>query len=103
MRSRGGPDIHGIAPQSIQLGDHQDVAVLQLVQEPPEAGPLGGRNAARDDLRDGALRRDAEARGRDLLELVIRCLVGRGRAATPDDPAPLHDAHLVHADETDRS
>lgn len=39
----GIPHIHRVAPEAVQLRDHQDIPRFELVEELPESGALRGR------------------------------------------------------------
>ncbi len=77
---RGG-DIHGVAPEAVELGDDQDISELEPVGEPCEFRPLADGEASGDGLGDDAVRFDPEARSRDFLHLVFGSLL---RCGDPD-------------------
>lgn len=74
---RGG-DIHGVAPEAVELGDDQDISGLEPVGEPCEFRPLADGDTSRDGFGDDAVRLDPEARSGDFLHLVFGCLLGCG-------------------------
>jgi hypothetical protein len=72
----GGPYVHRVAPEAVQLGDHQDVAIVQLRQQGIEARPLVGRHRPRDGLPNDLAGLHTEAAGGNLGKLVVGGLVG---------------------------
>ena len=57
---RGG-DIHGVAPEAVELGDDQDISGLEPVGEPCEFRSLADGDTSRDGFGDDAVRLDPEA------------------------------------------
>jgi len=73
-----GGNIDCIPAQTVELGDDQRVILFQLVHQPHEARTLLDGGTARHGFRHRAARRDREARGLDLLNLVFGGLASGG-------------------------
>jgi len=76
----GRAHVHGIAAESVELGDDQHVAGLQPVGQAREASALGDGDAAGDGLGHDPAGLDAETRGLDFLSLVVSGLTEGGDA-----------------------
>ena len=96
-------DVHGVAAEAIEFGDHQHVAGFQLVKEAGKTAALGCGDASGYRLGDDPARFDIEARGRDLLNLVLSRLASDrdtniGKGARHIGFSSGKDAHnLLHA------
>ena len=100
------PHIHGIAPKPVELGDDENVAVLQPVDQAGEAGDRAG-----DRLRHDPARLDLEAGRANLAELILGRLLDRRNAGIgkkaghggdqtgvyPKDLAAIAHAHKTNA------
>src|SRR3954454_18790565 len=75
-----GADIHHIAAEPIELGDHQHVTGFEAIKEAREPAPLRGSDISGCRLSDHTPGLDLEAGCRDLLQLVVRRLAGGGHA-----------------------
>ena len=56
-----GCDIHGVPPETVELGDDQDITGLEPVGEPPKFQPIADGDAYPDGLGDDAVRLDPES------------------------------------------
>ena len=70
----GGAHVHGVAAQTIELGDNQNVSRLQLVHKAYKTAPLSSGDAAGDGFGDDAARFDRKARRFDFTYLVFGSL-----------------------------
>src|SRR3954465_8119020 len=75
-----GADIHHIAAEPIELGDHQHVTGFEAIKEAREPAPLRGSDISGYRLSDHTPGLDLEAGCRDLLQLVVRRLACGGHA-----------------------
>lgn len=64
-------DVHGIAAESVELGDHQHVVRLKPVHQPSELFALNGGDATGDGFGHNSPGLDLEPRRLDLLNLVL--------------------------------
>ena len=80
------PHIHGVAAEPVELGDDENVALLQPIDQPGEARPLGGRDRPGDGFGDDTARLDLETGGADLAELVVGGLLDGRDASVSENP-----------------
>lgn len=76
----GGAHVHGVAPEPVELGHHENIARLQPVEQAREAAALAGRDGARHGLGHEAAWFDGEPGRLDLGELVVGGLARSGDA-----------------------
>lgn len=73
--SDGAGHIHCVAAEPVELGDDEDVAILQPVKQPGKALALFRRNRPGDGFGDDPPRLRCKASGFDLVLLVVGRLV----------------------------
>ncbi len=73
-------DVHGVAAEAVELGDHQHVPGLKSIEKTNETSALACRDIPGDRFVDHAPRLDLEASSLDFLQLIIGGLAGGGHA-----------------------
>ncbi len=71
------PDVHRVAPQSIQLGHDQHIIPIKAVNETPETFTLHRWHRTGNGFRDDAPGIDIETCRFNLLKLIFNCLLCR--------------------------